>query len=634
MESSDQEGGSNDDPVLHVTNQLASRDCKPKRGRGDSWNAHCPAHADRNPSLSVGPGSTQPVILKCGGGCETEAVLAALGLAMQDILLPKTRETVTATWDYTDESGSTLFRVEKFAGKRFRQSRPDGIGGWVPDAAGVRRVLYRLPEILAAVAAGETVYVTEGEKDADRLVQEGVVATTGSMGAGKWRGEYSDVLASAEVVVITDCDKPGYMHALAVQRSLREVDAWVSVVAPAAGKDAFDHFEAGFGLDEFVTLSVHDLNDRLAALEPSRRVSGDGARSSWWPRDLAGVLDGTLRHEPPAILAMLDGRYLFYPGKLHSLNGESESGKTWLALLACAQEIALGHDVAYIDFEDDEISAVERLRSLGVDKKAIEAHVLYVRPDEPLNDTDRDALISEFVDREVTLIVLDGMTEGLVLHGLSMLNNDDIAEYHRKLSRPFLDETRAAVVHIDHVVKDKSSRGRYAIGAAHKLAAVDVAYTLESITEFARGRSGSSKLLVMKDRPGHVKGLANGKVVGYVSVEALAHDDVTNLDPVIVTITVTDPDAQRPVVAASDTSVVKQRLSEFLRRVGKASQRQIMQEVTGASTTLKAALDEMTDDGEITRTKRQGHGGGYEYQLAPPAAQLNPTNVTDDAQAA
>ena len=59
----------------------------------------------------------------------------------------------------------------------------------------------------------------------DRLIQAGVTATTNPMGAGNWRHEYSDVLASAEVVIVTDADKPGYEHALAVQRSLREVDA-------------------------------------------------------------------------------------------------------------------------------------------------------------------------------------------------------------------------------------------------------------------------------------------------------------------------------------------------------------------------------------------------------------------------
>ena len=47
---------------------------------------------------------------------------------------------------------------------------------------GVERVLYRLPEVLAA---GE-VWVVEGEKDADSLAALGIVATCNAGGAGKW----------------------------------------------------------------------------------------------------------------------------------------------------------------------------------------------------------------------------------------------------------------------------------------------------------------------------------------------------------------------------------------------------------------------------------------------------------------
>jgi hypothetical protein len=159
---------------------------------------------------------------------------------------------------------------------------------------------------------------------------------------------------------------------------------------------------------------------------------------------------------------------------------------------------------------------------------------------------------------------------------------------------------------------------------------------LESVTEFARGRSGSSKVLVMKDRPGHVKGFAQGKVVGYVSVEALAHDAAANLDPVTVTITSADPTAQVPAVATNRVSVIQESVREFLEQVGKpVSQRQILKGVPGASAAIKAALDQMTKDGTVTRSKRQRQGGGSGYQLAQPAVQQNAVeDEGDDAQAA
>src|SRR2546430_3056944 len=49
---------------------------------------------------------------------------------------------------------------------------PDGMGGWTWKLNGVRRVLYRLPQVLAAVAAGKRVLVVEGEKRSEEHTSE------------------------------------------------------------------------------------------------------------------------------------------------------------------------------------------------------------------------------------------------------------------------------------------------------------------------------------------------------------------------------------------------------------------------------------------------------------------------------
>ena len=84
---------------------------------------------------------------------------------------------VVAFWVYTDEHGAPLYKVERLEDgtlgangkpkKTFRQSKADGLGGWLPGMDGVRRVPYRLPELIAAIAAGEVIYVLEGEKCVD-----------------------------------------------------------------------------------------------------------------------------------------------------------------------------------------------------------------------------------------------------------------------------------------------------------------------------------------------------------------------------------------------------------------------------------------------------------------------------------
>ncbi|HMM43749.1 MAG TPA: toprim domain-containing protein, partial [Thermomicrobiales bacterium] len=94
---------------------------------------------------------------------------------------------------------------------------------------GTRRVLYRLPEIVAA-DPGQRVVVVEGEKDADALAALGIVATTCAQGAGAWRDEYSASLAGRHVAIVPDNDDAGRRHAEQVARSLAGVAASVRVV--------------------------------------------------------------------------------------------------------------------------------------------------------------------------------------------------------------------------------------------------------------------------------------------------------------------------------------------------------------------------------------------------------------------
>ena len=77
--------------------------------------------------------------------------------------------------------------------------------------------------------------------------------------------------------------------------------------------------------------------------------------------DLSAVLAGDDAGDMPELLRRDDGVPLVYIGKLHSINGERESGKSWLALLACLQEMRLGRHVNYVDFEDSASSVVGRL---------------------------------------------------------------------------------------------------------------------------------------------------------------------------------------------------------------------------------------------------------------------------------
>lgn len=234
------------------------------RQQGGYWMARCPAHEDREASLSIARGTEQPVVFKCHANCDRDVILDRLGLTIADVSKPRSKEnpdswtpsgpgTAIATYIYTDPDGKTLMGVCRTADKKFWQWHPDPSKphGRSWSTKGVRLVLYRLPKVLAAVDAGEPVYVVEGEKDVHALEAVGVTATCNPMGAGKWRPAYSKALAGAAVVIVADNDQPGFDHARQVAASLEGVAGAVRVARAAEGKDASDHLGAGHGIEDF-----------------------------------------------------------------------------------------------------------------------------------------------------------------------------------------------------------------------------------------------------------------------------------------------------------------------------------------------------------------------------------------------
>lgn len=135
---------------------------------------------------------------------------------------------ILVAYDYTDENGDLLFQVVRMEPKSFRQ-RHKVDGEWIWKMDGVRRVLYRLPEVSKAT----DVFICEGEKDCDNLAALGFAATTNPGGAGKWRDEYSEALRGKHVVLLPDNDEPGRKHVEQVARALHGVAASVKILALA-----------------------------------------------------------------------------------------------------------------------------------------------------------------------------------------------------------------------------------------------------------------------------------------------------------------------------------------------------------------------------------------------------------------
>lgn len=194
----------------------------------DGWMARCPAHEDRTQSLHVSTGDSGRTLLKCFAGCETKSILDRMGLKMADLFARsngnasekhKSAFTIVAKYDYYDERGNRLFQVVRKNPKGFFQRRPDDKGGWIPNMNGVRKVLYRLPELVKSDKS-QPVLLVEGEKDVDTAYSLRFTATTSPMGAGKWRDEYSESLRDRHVILVPDNDTSGVSHMKEIAKSL------------------------------------------------------------------------------------------------------------------------------------------------------------------------------------------------------------------------------------------------------------------------------------------------------------------------------------------------------------------------------------------------------------------------------
>lgn len=266
--------------------------------QGSKLFAHCPFHDDSKPSFSLYDhhGTERAGCKGCDWdgdaiqfvqameACDFATAAARLeefagGLAPdfstsknQKISEPKKqkRETklgkVIATHDYHDPEGVLNFQVvrretlDKNTGevidrKHFSQRRPDGQGGWIWNLNGVVRQLYRLQ----AVAAAETVWIVEGEKDVHSVEACGVVATTNAGGAkAKWEPQYTESLRGKHVIICGDSDQPGRERDATIAVHLAGAAASVRMVKLPEGliKDVTDWLEAGQSIQALLEMAT------------------------------------------------------------------------------------------------------------------------------------------------------------------------------------------------------------------------------------------------------------------------------------------------------------------------------------------------------------------------------------------
>src|SRR5262249_35331050 len=181
---------------------------------------------------------------------------------------------LVATFDYCNADGSLAFQVQRFEPKQFVQRRPDGKGGW--EYKGGPPLLYRLPQVLEAVAQGQTIFVVEGEGKVEALAKWNVPATCNAGGAKNWKPEHSEYLRGADIVILPDHDAPGRNDADVVGAALHGVASSVRVLELPDLKpkgDIVNWIEAGGTRETF--LNVVETEARPYRGRPRLHVVSD-----------------------------------------------------------------------------------------------------------------------------------------------------------------------------------------------------------------------------------------------------------------------------------------------------------------------------------------------------------------------
>jgi hypothetical protein len=271
---------------------------------------------------------------------------------------------------------------------------------------------------------------------------------------------------------------------------------------------------------ELTSLEVHS-----PSLVQLHDEEGNIKESSWIPKEIGE--DQLEEEEPPSMLRREDGNCLLYAGKINAIFGESESGKTWIALEAIRQELEKNNIVFYLDFEDSARSILNRLKTLRVKQDKFKMF-RYANPDEPLGEGIGEIMRTQIMAYLPTLIVVDGVNAAMNLLGLDLEKNKDATHFSQKVLKP-LRIGGAGILTIDHVTKSKDNRGNYAIGAQAKRADIDgAAFAVSVALPFGRGIDGALDITCTKDRPGFVRAICpDAKTVGVANLKSLADGGIS-----------------------------------------------------------------------------------------------------------
>lgn len=208
---------------------------------GNTWMALCPKHDDHTTSLAID---------------EIKKIFHCLNPACGFSGRLHEKNRVVAEYIYCDENNNPVYKVIRFSPKKsFAYKSLKENGKWVYGAKDIKKILYRLPELINSNINKPILFV-EGEKDVENLRKLGFIATT-IHSSINWSDEFNKYFKDRKVILIPDNDEAGRIFSSNIAKSLNKAAKdlkWLELPGLGEKEDVSDWIERGGTAEELKRL--------------------------------------------------------------------------------------------------------------------------------------------------------------------------------------------------------------------------------------------------------------------------------------------------------------------------------------------------------------------------------------------
>lgn len=238
---------------------------------GDKAQCKCPAHNDKQASLTITKGN-KCTLFTCHAGCKLQDILSAAGLEQKDTFYDtdkqrtnwkayieaREQKKIEAVYNYVSCNGTYAFTKIRLEGKKILygiladERFTYGLPRNTPRKS-LKAIYGNIKAINNAVNEDKHIFIVEGEKDVDTMAKQGYIAFTYG-GVNDWQSDFAELVEGANVIILADNDEPGIRVANTILNDIQAVVKNVKIIIPMPEipkADITDYFEAGHTKEEF-----------------------------------------------------------------------------------------------------------------------------------------------------------------------------------------------------------------------------------------------------------------------------------------------------------------------------------------------------------------------------------------------